>query len=89
MTRAQLRGYYALSEALVPQLEQDPQERAHWRTTVFTPMMLVGKHLMQMPSGSPPPSHEDLWVTRQFLARCEALGAPLASFTRSNGEVIR
>lgn len=78
-----LRGYYYLSELVVPRMVTDPEYRKEMKMFVDK-LIEYGRGVLY----GTPVSQEAESVAHSFLSLCRSIGRNLRVFVRSNGEVI-
>lgn len=85
MDKDTLRGYYMLSELIVPVLAEHDDYRKSVKNYFVDSMMEYGEYLFEMRPVCSDMAKQD---TLEFLGVCREVGMNEPAFTRSNGEVI-
>jgi hypothetical protein len=85
LTPEELRGYYMLAEETVPKLLADPAYKQHIQEALVAPLIQYGAWRLGRSEACPEAAQR---IAEDFIAVCRARGASVASFTRSNGEVV-
>jgi hypothetical protein len=87
MSKPQLRAYYAMSEKLVPILEQNEDVREYVKETLVAPLIKFGSWRLGKTNEHPTP--REIAVAKNFLIYLSDVGSTMHEpFVRSNGEVI-
>lgn len=87
MNKQQLRAYYAMSEKLVPLLEQNDDMREYVKETLVAPLIKFGAWRLGRTREHPTP--QEIAVAKNFLVYLADVGSTMHEpFVRANGEVI-
>jgi len=81
-----LRGYYAVGEPMVREMQNNPRYTDEVRTELVEPLLKWGAFVLG--ESEEPPSEADARKAGTFLRYIRAVGETMESFTRSNGEVV-
>jgi len=81
-----LRGYYAVSEPMVYEMQDNPRYTQEVRTELVEPLLKWGAFVLG--ESVEPPSEAEARKAGAFLRYIRAVGETMDSFTRSNGETI-
>jgi hypothetical protein len=85
LTPTELRGYYMIAEETVPKLLDDEKYKHHVKKTLVDPLIEYGSFALGKTTEC---SQQARTVAEDFIARCRIVGASVAAFKRSNGEVV-
>ena len=81
-----LRGYYAVGEPMVCEMQNNPRYTDEVRTELVEPLLKWGAFVLG--ESEEPPSEEEAWKAGAFLRHIRAVGELMESYVRSNGEVV-
>lgn len=86
LTITHLRGYYMLSEKVVPYMIKYPTVKKMIKFCLVNHLLLVGKYALNISDRRP--NIVSRTIANKFLALCHYLGTMSTMFVRSNGEVV-